>query len=264
MQDFPSSADMAGRTALITGGAGHLGRAMGAILAEAGATVILADRSDEALAAARASESTGRLKTYRVDLEDEQARSEMPAWVRDQIGSLDVLINNAAFVGDSQLQGWVTSFEEQTLSTWRRAIEVNLTAPFHLCQLFTPLLRASGRGSIVNIGSIYGMVGPDMSLYDGLPMGNPAGYAASKGGLIQLTRWLATTLGPDIRVNSLSPGGIARGQPAAFAERYVARTPLGRMGTEEDFKGATLFLASDLSRWVTGQNIMVDGGWTAW
>ena len=95
-------------------------------------------------------------------------------------------------------------------------------------------------------------------------MGNPAGYAASKGGLIQLTRWLATVLAPDVRVNAIIPGGIWRNQPETFREQYVARTPLGRMGAEEDLKGAAAYLASDLSAYVTGQNLIVDGGWTAW
>ncbi len=112
--------------------------------------------------------------------------------------------------------------------------------------------------------SIYGMVGPDFSLYAGTSMGNPAAYAASKGGLLQLTRYLATALAPRVRVNAITPGGIVRGQPPAFIERYVAKTPLGRMATEEDFKGAIAYLASDLSRYVTGQNLVVDGGWTAW
>ncbi len=95
-------------------------------------------------------------------------------------------------------------------------------------------------------------------------MGNPAGYAASKGGLIQLTRWLATVLAPDVRVNAITPGGIWRDQPETFREQYVARTPLGRMGTEGDLKGAAAYLASNLSAYVTGQNLIVDGGWTAW
>jgi NAD(P)-dependent dehydrogenase (short-subunit alcohol dehydrogenase family) len=103
-----------------------------------------------------------------------------------------------------------------------------------------------------------------MNLYEGTTMGNPAAYAGSKGGLIQLTKWLATSLAPEIRVNCVSPGGLARGQAPEFIEKYVAKTPLKRMGTEEDFMGVIAFLASDLSAWVTGQNIMVDGGWTTW
>jgi NAD(P)-dependent dehydrogenase (short-subunit alcohol dehydrogenase family) len=108
------------------------------------------------------------------------------------------------------------------------------------------------------------MVGPDMRLYEGTGMGSPAAYAASKGGLLQLTRWLATVLAPTIRVNAVTPGGILRGQPQVFRERYIARTPLGRMGSEEDLQGAVAYLASDLSAYVTGHNLVVDGGWTAW
>jgi NAD(P)-dependent dehydrogenase (short-subunit alcohol dehydrogenase family) len=103
-----------------------------------------------------------------------------------------------------------------------------------------------------------------MRLYEGTKMGNPAAYAASKGGLLQLTRWLATVLAPKIRVNALTPGGVWREQPEAFHERYRLRTPLGRMAAESDFKGAAAYLASDMSEYVTGQNLIVDGGWTAW
>ncbi len=101
-------------------------------------------------------------------------------------------------------------------------------------------------------------------MYKGTEMGNPAAYSASKGGLIQLTRWLATTIAPDVRVNSISPGGVFRNQPKQFVDRYEKRTPLGRMATEEDFKGIIAYLASDLSKYVTGQNIDVDGGWGVW
>ena len=126
------------------------------------------------------------------------------------------------------------------------------------------MLREHGKGTIVNIGSIYGVAGPDLRLYEGTKMGNPAAYAASKGGLIQLTRWLSTVLAPDIRVNCISPGGVFRNQPEAFVQRYVARTPLARMGAEEDLKGAIAYFTSDLSAYVTGENIMVDGGWKVW
>jgi NAD(P)-dependent dehydrogenase (short-subunit alcohol dehydrogenase family) len=108
------------------------------------------------------------------------------------------------------------------------------------------------------------MVGPDFRLYTGTPMGNPGAYAASKGGLIQISRWLATALAPGVRVNSISCGGVERQQPRAFITRYVDRTPMQRMATEEDFKGAVAYLASDLSAYVTGHNLAVDGGWTAW
>lgn len=263
MRSLAELGDLKGRAALVTGGAGHLGRAVARAFVGAGATLHLVDRGEDGLVAA-ANDIGGDILTHVCDLERDDDRADLIAAVEASGTGLAILVNNAAFVGDSTLSGWGVRFEAQSVDTWRRALEVNLTAPFHLCQQFAPLLVASGRGSIVNLGSIYGVGGPDMGLYADTEMGNPAAYAASKGGLIQLTRWLATTLAPHVRVNSVSPGGIARGQSPQFVERYVARTPLGRMGTEEDFIGAIHYLASDLSAWTTGQNIMVDGGWTAW
>jgi len=255
------------RVALITGGAGYIGMAMAEALAETGCDLCLLDRQPDALeqAAKQLRETWGvRVETLALNLEDEAARATLPATIEDRFGRLDILVNNAGFVGDSQLQGWVVPFEEQRIDTWRRAMEVNLTAVFHLSQLLAPMLKAHGSGSIVNVSSIYGVVGPNLNLYDGTTMGNPAAYAASKGGMIQLTRWLATVLAPQIRVNCISPGGVFRNQPEVFVDRYAARTPLGRMGSEDDFKGAIAYFASDLSAYVTGENLMVDGGWTAW
>ena len=259
--------DLSGRVAMVTGGAGHIGRAVGETLAELGARVAVVDR-DEAGAEHAAADVASRFGTEAValpvDLADDGAVAVLPARVAERWGRLDILINNAAFVGDDRLDGWTVPFAEQSVGTWRRTLDVNLTAAFALSQASAPLLAVSGRGAIVNVASTYGVVGPDMSLYADTQMGNPAAYAASKGGLVQLTRWMATVLAPGIRVNALAPGGVRRGQPEAFVRRYEARTPLGRMATEEDMKGAVAFLASDLSAYVTGQVLMVDGGWTAW
>jgi NAD(P)-dependent dehydrogenase (short-subunit alcohol dehydrogenase family) len=252
-----------GRVALVTGASGHLGRAMVAALSEMGARVAVhgLDPNETAKVAA----SNGKAcAPFPVDLADEKSVVALPAAVKAQFGRLDILINNAAFVGTSALPGWGVPFAQQSVETWRRAIDVNLTAVFALTQAAAPLLAESGCGSVINVASIYGLVGPDNSLYAGTSLGNPAAYAASKGGLIQLTRWLATNLAPRVRVNTLTPGGIARGQPQEFVDRYVARTPLGRMAVESDMIGAVAYLASDLSAYVTGQNIVVDGGWTAW
>jgi NAD(P)-dependent dehydrogenase (short-subunit alcohol dehydrogenase family) len=267
MRSLSSLSDLRGRVALITGGAGHLGRAMGDALAELGAGICLIDRNRDALETAVATLRANRgvaVQGLEADLEQEDQRVTLPDRVRERFGRADILVNNAGFVGDSALQGWVVPFEQQSIDTWRRAMEVNLTATFHLSQLFAPLLRQHGNGCIVNLSSIYGVAGPDLGLYADTPMGNPAAYAVSKGGVLQATRWLSTVLAPQIRVNCISPGGIARKQPQVFVDRYEARTPMRRMGTEEDFKGAIAYLASDLSAWVTGQNLMVDGGWTVW
>jgi NAD(P)-dependent dehydrogenase (short-subunit alcohol dehydrogenase family) len=268
MRSITEMMSLKGRVVLLTGGAGHIGRALATGLAELGATVCLLDRSEERLESAirtlGAIAGEDQFASLCVDLENEHERNGVASAIEQRYGRLDVLINNAGFVGDSQLSGWIADFEEQSLDTWRRAIEVNLTAAFHLSQSLTGLLRCSGQGSIVNVSSIYGNVAPDMSLYADTAMGNPAAYAVSKGGVVHMTRWLSTVLAPEIRVNCVSPGGVARGQPTAFVERYIARTPLKRMGREDDFMGAVCYFASDLSAWVTGQNLMVDGGWTTW
>jgi NAD(P)-dependent dehydrogenase (short-subunit alcohol dehydrogenase family) len=256
-----------GRVAVITGGAGHIGSTIADTLAELGGAVAIVD-SDSANADAVVDRITQRWKVrskaFAADLERAADLSDLAANIRGHFGRIDILINCAAFVGTSTLEGWAVPFEQQTVETWRRAMDVNLTAPFALAQALAPDLRASGHGSIVNVASIYGLAGPDWRLYEGTNLGNPAAYAASKGGLIQLTRWLATTLAPDIRVNAIAPGGIERNTVEPFLSRYKARTPLGRMGTEEDVKGITAFLASDLSAYVTGQCFAIDGGWTAW
>ena len=259
--------DLRGRSALITGAAGHLGRVMAETLAELGADLALVD-----LHGTRAEEVADKLMSAHgiraiglgADLEDEDAVRALPRRAGEGLGRLDILVNNAAFVGSSSLGGWAVPFEEQTSETWRRALEVNLTACFALSQEAAPMLGRGGVGTIINIGSIYGTHGPDLSLYAGTSMQNPAAYAASKGGLLQLTRWLSTVLAPDVRVNAICPGGVARGQPQAFVDRYVARTPMKRMAREEDFKGAVAYLASDLSAYMTGQTMMVDGGWGVW
>ncbi len=259
--------NMHGRRVLITGATGFLGRMMANVMGEIGADLLLVDRPGSDFV--RLEKEVGErwqvaIQSMVCDLESEEERLAMIATVKADGQSLNCLINNAAFIGASDLQGWVAPFEEQTLDTWRRAMEVNLTAAFHLCQAFTPELRAATGGNIINIASIYGQYGPDWRLYEGTSMGNPAAYGASKGGLIQLTRWLATTIAPDVRVNAISPGGVLRNQPESFIKRYSDKTPLGRMATEDDFRGVVAFLASDLSCYVTGQNLSVDGGWGEW
>ena len=267
MKTFRQLTDLQGRVACITGGAGHIGRAMGEVLAELGAAVVVADLSEtrcQETAAAFESAYGAVAMPLELDVSDEKAVRAVPAAIAERFGRLDILINCAALVNTTNLKGWVAPFAEQSAEAWRLALEVNLTGPFILTQACAEMLTASGRGSVINVGSIYGVVGPDMRLYEGTAMGNPAAYGTSKGGLMQLTRWLATVMAPAVRVNAITPGGLWRDQPEAFHQRYVEKTPLKRMGSEEDFKGATAYLASDLSAYVTGQNLIVDGGWTAW
>ena len=255
--------DLRGRKAIITGGAGFIGKAIADTLAEMGADLCLVDRPGcefETIKEDLEEKWGVTVGHYPCDLESQEQRVELVS----QIEAIDLLVNNAAFVGDSKLTGWAESFDGQSTETWRRALEVNLTAVFELSRELAPQLSASGKGVIINIGSIYGVSAPDYSLYANTKMANPAAYCASKAGLLQLTKWLSTTLAPKVRVNAISPGGVWRGQPKEFVDRYNTRTPLGRMACEEDFKGAVAYLASDLSAYVTGQNLLVDGGWTSW
>ena len=268
MRAISSLMSLQGRVALITGGAGHIGRAMAGTFVELGARVVLLDRHQAEVDAAAQSlteEYGTSVDSLCVNLMDEPSLREVPQRVVNVSGRLDILINNAAFVGTDELKGWAVPVEDQSMLTWRQALEVNLTAPFLLTQKSIPFLKASGNGVVINIGSIYGALGPDWSLYSNTTIaGTPAAYGVSKGGLLQMTRWLATTLAPDIRVNAIVPGGIERGARDDFVERYEARTPMNRMAKEEDMKGVAAFLASDMSAYITGQCIAVDGGWSAW
>lgn len=257
--------NLKGRTAVVTGATGHIGRVLCETLAEQGADIVLVDRPGSDFAAVAESLAAWNVQRQSIacDLEQESDRANLIKQLLDT-QRVNVLINNAAFVGTSNLAGWVTAFEQQTTETWRRAIEVNLTAVFDLVKGLAPAMKRSAGASVINIGSIYGICGPDYSIYEGTTAGNPAAYAASKGGLIQLTRWMATTLAPGVRVNAITPGGVFRNQPESLVSRYSAKTPLGRMASENDFRGAAAYLASDMSAYVTGQNLVVDGGWSVW
>lgn len=259
--------DMRGRRVLITGGAGHLGLAVGEALLELGATVAVLDR-DHDRTCARAQELSrshdGRALGVACDLMDEAATRAAVTTTIERLRGLDAIVHCAAFVGATTYPGWGVPFAEQTVDAWDAAMRVNLTSAFVLAQSALPAFTASGRGAMCLVGSTYGVVGPDMRLYEGTSMANPAAYGASKGGLIQLTRHLATLLAPMVRVNCVSPGGIFRQQPDSFVEAYVRRTPLQRMATEEDLKAAVAYLVTDASAYVTGHNLVVDGGWTAW
>ncbi len=267
MRTLKELMELNGRVALVTGAAGHIGGVICESLAELGASIALIDLDQtacEAVAERITKPYNAQTLSLAVDLTNLEDVRSTPEKVTEKLGRLDIVIHCAAYGGDTKFPGWAVPFDEQSPEAWDRALRVNLTSAFVLAQAARPSLAQSAHGTLVFVSSIYGLVGPDMSLYDGTSMANPAGYNASKGGLLQLMRYLATVLAPDIRVNAISPGGILRQQPEMFQERYRMRTPLGRMGTEEDLKGAIAYLSTDLSLYVTGHNLVVDGGWTIW
>lgn len=267
MKSIKELISLKGKCALITGGAGYIGRAFAETLAELGAGVALADINGEGAIkeAARLEREFGvACMGVACDLANHEERMKLPGLVAEKLGSLDILINSAGFVQTGDVKGWTVPFPEQQVEAFRKALEVNLTAPFFLSQAALPWLKAKGNGRIINVTSLYAFLGPDLRLYEGTGMGNAGGYAASKGGLLQITRWLATVLAPEVRVNCVSPGGVFRNQHSDFVKRFEWRTPLGRMQKEEDLKGIIAYLASDLSEYVTGQHFPVEGGFGVW
>jgi NAD(P)-dependent dehydrogenase (short-subunit alcohol dehydrogenase family) len=198
------------------------------------------------------------------DLSLSGAAAEVVEEAVAHFGRLDLLVNNAALTGSAAVNGYAVDLASQTEGAWEQAIRLNLTVPFLLCQAASPFLERSDHASIINIGSIYASLAPDPGLYRGTDLGNPAAYGASKAGLLQLTRHLAAAFGPKIRVNAVSPGGISRGQDPVFVERYVGKVPLDRMATEDEIVGPILFLASRQASYITGQELLVDGGFSAW
>lgn len=263
--------DLSGKVAVVTGGAGILGRHFVAGLAAAGASVAIVDNNAAAaedLAASIVSPS-GRIIAVGADLTDRDAVPAMLARVERELGPVDILHNNAATKGRDPA-AFFAADEDYDHDTWREIMAVNLDAMFGVAREVGRLMIPRGRGSIIQTASIYGIMGPDPRIYEGSQylgqqIRNPAVYSASKAGVIGLTRHLATVWAPHgIRVNALTPGGVSSGQNTVFSEKYSARVPLGRMARADEMVGALIFLASDASSYVTGQNIVVDGGLSAW
>jgi NAD(P)-dependent dehydrogenase (short-subunit alcohol dehydrogenase family) len=256
---------MTSRVAAITGGAGHIGRAIANKLANRGVLVAVLDKNAEsgrAFADELKAQHGGTHRFIEADLMLPESFTAIRDAIEQAFGRLDYLVNNAAFYDDAP--GWGVPFAYEGYEAWLKVMRVNLLAPFFLTQALHQLLASSNDASVVNIGTMYSMVGPDYGLYEGTDMTNPAAYSASKGGLLSTTRWLSTTLAPKVRVNMVSPGGIERGQNAQFVQRYNKRTPLGRMATENDVVGMVSLLLSPEGAYITGQHMLIDGGWTAW
>ncbi len=262
-----------GRVAVVTGGAGLLGAAFARTLAEAGARVVIADRDAPAAeGAAAALNSAGYTAlALNTDITQPDSVRQMVAATLDAFGGLDILVNSAAQVPkfDTHHQGeHLSSFEDYPLEAWNQALAVDLTGMFLCCQAAVQPMLAAGQGVIINLCSIYGLVAPDQRIYerpDRPPEFKPVPYSVTKAGVLGLTRYLATYYaGRKIRANALTPGGVYQDHDDYFLQAYAARTVLGRMAKVDDLQGALLFLASDASAYMTGANVVVDGGWTAW
>lgn len=262
-----------GRVALVTGGAGILGRHFCGVLAEAGARVIVADINEDA-----AGECADDLhvqwgvETVGVgcDVSSPASVKEAVATAVEAFGRIDVLHNNAASKSED-LDAFFAPFEHYSLEEWRRVMAVNVDGMFLMAQCVGRQMLSQGTGgSIIQTASIYGVCAPDQRIYEGSEylgraINTPAVYTVSKAAVIGLTVHLATLWADrGIRVNALTPGGTRSGQNEEFVRRYSARVPMGRMAEAEEMTGALLYLASDASSYVTGQNIIVDGGLCAW
>lgn len=174
-----------------------------------------------------------------------------------------MIVNNAAMTGKSAPTNYISTIDNQDESLFLEGLKINLLAPFIFVKNLLPLLKVTENSNVINICSIYGLVGNTKEIYEGTSLGTPATYAASKGGLVQLTRHLATILAPEIRVNGIAPGGIGRNQDEAFIEKYNRVVPLARMATENDIANAVIWMASESASYVTGQILAIDGGWTS-
>jgi NAD(P)-dependent dehydrogenase (short-subunit alcohol dehydrogenase family) len=258
------------KTAIVTGALGLLGKRHCEALAEAGANVVVAD-IDEA-AAEKFAESLGEQHGgLKVDVTSQQSLKTARDKIITRYGSIDILVNNAAINDMFENPGMakeLSAFENYPLDAFKKSLDVNVTGVFLASQIFGSVMAEQGSGSIINIASTYGLVGPDQSIYR-----NECGeqtffkspvYPVTKGAVINFTRFLAAYWGnKGVRVNTLSPGGVENAQNEFFIQNYSAKTLLGRMAQPTDYQGALMFLASDASAYMTGANLVVDGGWTA-
>lgn len=253
-----------GKIAIVTGGGGLLGPEFAAALAEQGAHVVLVDVSSEGvviIATNLAEEFNVKTMGLSADITDATSVATMVSQVISRFGRIDILVNGAA----ARTPNFFAPFEDYSVEDWQVVLGVNLTGTFLCCQAVGRHMRKSGGGSIINISSIYGVVAPDQRIYAGSSINTPAVYSASKAGVIGLTKYLSTYWAEyNIRVNAITPGGVFNHQDEGFVNHYEARTPMKRMAHPYEIRGAVAFLASDMSSYMTGHNLIVDGGWTVW
>ncbi len=268
--------DLTGRVAVVTGGVGLLGAEFCKTLAEAGAAVAVVDLNGaaaEKVAAGLVADGY-RVIAVPTDITKPESVNAMVEMVVKEFGRLDILVNSAAldpkFDPDAAAKGIAPgAFEDYPLEQWNAALNVNLTGMFLVTQACVKQMNVQGqKGSIINICSTYGLNGPDQRIYikDGVRVAfKPVYYTVTKGGVLGFTKYLAAYYAStEIRVNALTPGGVFNNHEEYFVKNYSAKTILGRMAKKDEMNGALLFLASDASSYMTGNNVVVDGGWTAW
>jgi NAD(P)-dependent dehydrogenase (short-subunit alcohol dehydrogenase family) len=249
------------KVAIVTGGAGYLGNAMCEALAEAGANVVIADIVDATDKAAQMSENNPEAFAVQVDNSDKVSVQNMIDETLKKFGRLDILINCG---GKTSL----CPLEDMELELWDQCLKSYLTSVFLCSQAAYKVMRENGGGNIINIASMYGVIAPDQRIYGDSGHNNPGHYGAAKGGVVQFTRYCATYMAKDnIRVNAISPGTfphVNTQENDDLVQQLAMKNPMERIGKPWELKGAALFLASDASSYITGQNILVDGGWTTW
>jgi len=264
--------NLSGKTAIVTGGAGILGHWFCSGLAEFGAKIAVVDiNENNANRLSCALQDRYRVKCMGIgcDVSSPKSVEMMLKKVTNAFGSIQILHNNAA-TKTQDLQSYFHPLKKYTLQKWREVMATNLDGMFLVAQIVGQHMAERKNGSIIQTGSIYGIMAPDHRIYNGSyynqrPISTPAVYSASKGGVVALTKYLATYWGKDgVRANTLTPGGVWSGQNQRFKKNYSARVPLGRMAIPSEMVGALVFLASEASSYVTGQNIIIDGGLNAW
>ena len=256
-----SGFDLSGKTAVVTGGLGLIGQSICAALVNSGAKTVVVDQSADRWSAFQSeNEGASDMTFHAGDLADVEKLPDLVAEIDGSCGGAWAWINGHY----PRTDDWGVADEAVTPGSWTKNIEYNLTSYCVISSAIARRMAQRGGGSIINISSIYGVVGPDFSIYDGLDMTTPAPYPSIKAGIIGHTRYLATLWGAHgVRANAVCPGGVANKQPQAFVEAYSARTPLGRLAQPEEVAGPVVFLASPAASYVTGSAIMIDGGWSA-